>query len=131
MTIHIPGDNQQIFDRVCAHLAGQGRVSKVKRRTSTGTRCKYQTGELRCAIGGLLPDDAPFAYLDRLKDSSIGKIIERGIIAADADPALLTDLQAAHDNSYVVDSLRQLLRDAATKFGLSAAAVDQITVWEA
>lgn len=124
--IHISGDNQTVFDRVCAHLAKQGR------RASLNGSCKYLMPDgLRCAIGALLSDE-DCAALDALDDSQISSIFRREIATAEADRDLISDLQSAHDDSNSnAAQLRMSLERAAFRFGLNPAAADQITEWVA
>jgi len=126
MTIHIAGTNQEIFDRVCAHLAQQGK------RATDGRRCMMQTPDgLRCAIGGLLPDNADFAELDRPR-LDIRGLIDKFYISFDANKELLEELQAIHDcDETSVADLRDWLRETALGLDLKPDAADQITHWEA
>lgn len=127
MTIHISGTNQEIFDRVCAHLAQQGRKSK---RLSSGG-CVYRADDgARCAVGCLLPDDAPFADLDNLDDTSIRTLMRNGLISADPPVDLLAKLQEAHDENETVRGLRNHLVDIAFQFSLVPDAAEQIERWQ-
>jgi hypothetical protein len=125
MTIHIAGTNQEVFDRVCVHLARQGR-----RAATAGGKCLYQTEEgRRCAIGCLFPDDAPFAALDEGGLTAVG-LIDEGTLTADVNPRFLGSLQKAHDFNIDPLGLRIALRDIAADYDLNPAAADTIKVWE-
>jgi hypothetical protein len=122
MTIHIAGTDQEIFDRVCAHLARQGE------RAIEAGRCKYRTPDgLRCAIGGLLPEDADYGPLEGL---SIEGLINNGLVSVDVNRELLEQLQQAHDGMYSAAELREELRKIARRFGISPAAVETIQRWD-
>lgn len=43
---------QEIYNKVRDHLLAQGK------RAGTATRCLYRHGNLKCAIGSLIPDEA-------------------------------------------------------------------------
>lgn len=121
MTIHIEGTNQEIFDRVCAHLARQGV------RAITNGRCEYRTASgLRCAIGGLLPDDGDYAPFE---GTSIEGLIADDLISTEANVSLLEDLQDAHDYSWNAPELRDKLYEIAGAWELDAGAADQIRTW--
>lgn len=126
MTIHISGTNQEIFDRVCAHLAQQGRKSK-----SVMGGCVYRADDgARCAVGCLLPDDAPFASLDNLDDTSIRTLIRNGLVSTDPSVDLLAKLQEAHDENETARGLRNHLIDIAFQFSLVPDAAEQIEWWQ-
>lgn len=125
-TIHIPGDNQTVFDRVCAHLAKQGR------RAYVGGGCKYRTPEgLKCAIGGLLADE-DCDTLDALDDSQISTILRRGYATAEVSESFLSDLQNAHDSTAThPEVIRNRLVSIAFQYELKPDAANAITDWSA
>jgi hypothetical protein len=49
-------NHQEIFDRVAEHLLTQNQRSSVQTISSPNS-CRYRLGELKCAIGCLIPDE--------------------------------------------------------------------------
>lgn len=45
-------NNQEIFDLVKSHLLTQKKPAQIP----GGNRCQYRLGELKCAVGALIPD---------------------------------------------------------------------------
>jgi hypothetical protein len=84
--------HQEVFDKVLTHLRQQGRASV------NGESCKYRAGDLKCAAGCLIPDDA---YEPRLEDFGSHSLVVWPILHAAGVPhtalGLVRDLQIAHD----------------------------------
>ncbi len=92
--------NQEVFDKVIAHLEVQG-----EQALSDNKECRYRTSNgLRCAVGYLIPDDA---YHPNLEGFSLGedghgpeqvaKVLSQLGYSAE-NQLLLCDLQKFHDN---------------------------------
>lgn len=122
--------DQEIFNRVCAHLAQQKGPSKGG---PSANGCAYRgAGGRSCAIGGLFPDAA---YLPEMEECSARDLVERekryGLAAyIGSNPALLMRLQDAHDEARDAADLRDRLYYVAEYFGIKdTEAVKAITEW--
>lgn len=94
---------QEIYDTVVKHLFAQGKPAYghiVLHENDDGVMaCAYRMGELKCAVGCLIPDDA---YRDSMERKSIQAIIaeeDYGLpLYLGGNVTLLRQLQSAHDN---------------------------------
>ena len=82
-------NNQEIFDLVKSHLLTQKKPAQIP----GGNRCQYRLGELKCAVGALIPDseyvpEMEFASMSSLTDIDFPGRTEETKKAA----KLLTDL---------------------------------------
>ena len=104
-TSEIKGIKQKIFDDVAIGLLKQMKRSFIR---AGGVReepiCRYRYGELKCAVGHLIPDDK---YSPTMEGHAVWfpEVRERlpdriqAAISLDRDVlSLLTDLQGLHDN---------------------------------
>lgn len=121
---------QQIFDRVATHLLTQGRRSlRYKPGSSLPDGCAYRGADgLKCAIGCLIPDEV---YDPRMEGRKVHDLVYRWSRMRFPPPilshmrsniALLGELQRTHDISQPGEWPR-LLRDIASRFGLSPSAI--------
>ena len=96
---------QQILDTVRTKLRAQGARS-AHHGSVYGTVCAYRSGDLKCAIGHLIPDDL---YCKEIEDTGVASdsydscalyqvLQESGLDMSDCDIVyLLTCLQRFHD----------------------------------
>lgn len=126
MTIIVHGTAQELFNKSATHLLTQNAKSRVAEGDqSPGNKCRYLSADgKKCAIGGLLDDDACRA-LDTFNNSAIDNLriiheIEFPDIAAPTpdEPNLLEDLQICHDDYPVHDWPVRLAKIAET-YGLT------------
>lgn len=118
-------NRQNVFNRVVTHLRAQGKRSLADHKRPSGhTACRYRNRDgLKCAIGGLFPDelykremDVKPEYLDKEYGCSVDQLLDRfpevaPHITGDAAVKLtsdevgyLGDLQGMHDNAHDVDA---------------------------
>lgn len=91
--------NQEIFDKIVAHLRQQ------KVRSTEDNVCMYRsTIGLKCAVGCLINDDA---YSRDLESKGVGTIEVRSALLASGIPAddgdtisMLRRLQSTHDDKH-------------------------------
>ena len=111
--------NQELYNRVVAHLLAQGCAAKewvVHFRGIQSKLCRYRTADgKKCAVGCLIPDDR---YTPDLE----GKTATQEPVAAAAglEPhnfQLAARLQCIHD-SVEPDQWPKRLKQAAVEFGL-------------
>ena len=99
---------QEILDFVNARIITQGKGS-IK-SSSIGGSCRYREGELKCAVGHLIPDSKyrDVFHLESETSTTLFKILKRqgGYPAIDwvlknenEKIELLSRLQSAHDNA--------------------------------
>ena len=111
--------NQELFNRVVAHLRAQGCAAKEWVTRSNGAKsnlCRYRTADgKKCAVGCLIPDDR---YTPELE----GKTATQEAVAAAAgleghNLQLATRLQVIHD---WIDPREwpEQLKQLAAEFGL-------------
>lgn len=93
---------QEMFDRVVAHMRAQGQQSVFRFEGSASTMCAYRGPDgLKCAIGCLIPDDV---YTPRMEGQAVGAIVarfpdvRRALRPGAVGLNFLTELQEAHDN---------------------------------
>jgi hypothetical protein len=122
---------QEIFDRVAAHLLTQGVQAKNSQEDYL-----YRTNDgLKCAVGCLIDDDAYDPALEGLGVTSDSDALDHALRESNIDTDnprvchLLTDLQRLHDNhpSEPDDPLpewRAGLTTVASDNGLSTAVLD-------
>lgn len=93
---------QEIYDTVVKHLFAQGKPAYGdydENDTFSGSGCAYRTGELKCSIGCLIPDEA---YRNDMEQRSLADILADNrytlpVYLSD-NLLLLNKLQNAHDN---------------------------------
>lgn len=113
---------QEVFNIIVAHLFKQNR----RAQNADGDGCAYRDGELRCAVGVLIPDDL---YSPNLEGNDAQHIIKYFLKSGIADwvehEELLGVLQKIHDNCDTLDdgtfdqeNLKYRLRDCAYRFSL-------------
>ena len=117
-------DTQEIFDTVARALMKQ-RVASINPETGD---CLYRCGELRCAVGWLIPDDR---YTPDFEDEPVDVVINLcGIptVKNGSDEAkLLSELQRAHDrrmprvkgDEVALEKWKRSMKDIAATFDLS------------
>lgn len=122
---------QATFDEVAAHLLAQ------QARAVSGIECRYRAGNLKCAIGCLIPDSeydplmegeviGPATYIGAALTRlgyipAIDDFVE-GI--AQPEVRLLVELQCVHD-TVPVNLWKAHLAGVAESFGLDPASVKQ------
>lgn len=116
---------QMIFDKVCDHLAEQGRPSQRQLYLIPGI-CAYRgTGGRSCSVGCIMPDEI---YNPMLEGLPADEVCERlGWLTGYS--GLLLGLQKCHDMAFQSKHLRQLLESVALEFGLDTHSVHQIRRW--
>lgn len=120
---------QEIYDKVCAHLAQQGGPAK------SNVGCAYRgDGGRSCAVGCLITDAAynkSCEGYDATHDGVHLMLRDSGISPTKELVGMLRDLQEDHDNySYGPDELKAALAYHATKHGVMPGAEQAITIWE-
>lgn len=108
--------NQEVFDKVVAHLREQGEQAV----DSDGT-CKYRAGKLKCAAGCLILDEHYTVGLER--KSALHVVVEEALSASGVPESamrLISELQDCHDNIEVED-WEDAFRQTAEMFSLSYA----------
>jgi hypothetical protein len=111
--------NQQVVDKVYAHLKEQGKPA----RDFTG-QCFYRgPGGTRCAVGCLIP---PRFYNPQMENKNIDSIVFQttfGDLFPKKQISLLNQLQLIHDNwmapfefSYIHERMRRLCKDFKLNF---------------
>lgn len=100
-------NNQEIFDKVKAHLLGQG-----ARCTDEVNKCMYRSGSMRCAIGCLITDENYRQSIEGhgIKHGETHKAVFNSIGVFDS--GLLVALQDVHDDHSPVDWPAQLKKVA-------------------
>lgn len=107
--------NQEVFDKVAAHLLNQGGRS----RADDDSMCAYRNSKgQRCAIGCLIPDDV---YSPKMEGQRIGSLMYdyprlRDLFAG-TDGNLLYTLQVLHDR-YEPETWKHELRERAKLYKL-------------
>lgn len=112
--------NQQIFDKVLAHLRKQGHASN----NSLGA-CLYRSGTgAMCAVGCLIPDSA---YNPEIESIDVHLLPDEVLVASGIDPnddvqmELCDNLQVAHDDDlaeFGADEWEVSMRIIAHKYDL-------------
>lgn len=87
--------NQEVFDKVAAHLRKQGRPS-----ARNGEGLYRGPKGLMCAIGVLIPDELYSVKFEKISVNALPDDVRA--VFGDADPDLLSYLQNVHD-SLVID----------------------------
>ena len=111
---------QEVFSIIVSHLF------KQNRRAQNADGCAYREGELRCAVGVLIPDDL---YSPNLEGNDARSLVEVFFNTGLADwvehEELLGVLQRIHDNcdtledgTFDQENLKYRLRDCAYRFYL-------------
>lgn len=91
--------NQEIFDRVLAHM-------RVQRRASVDDdgACLYRgPNGTACAIGALIRDDEYTPEIEKKNVYTLLKGVDR-MTVSEGRRSLLSDLQSVHDNLSEIDS---------------------------
>jgi len=91
--------NQETFDTVVTALRKQGKPSFEK------GACCYRSGDCKCAVGHLFPQDAPEEAFQH--SGNIQSLINNNIIEQTKNFNFLLSLQQAHDNPRL-DSLKKV-----------------------
>lgn len=119
---HIKGNHQELFNRVCSHLAQQGRPA----RDSKGN-CFYRMLDnltlLACAFGCLYPDEV-------YDPSFEGKGIALLPFKYDVETGFLKYLQDVHDRSSTLLDLKNKLSAIAYSYNLDGSLVESIDRWD-
>lgn len=108
---------QEIFDKVARHLLRQ----KKKARDAHG--CRYRVGDLRCAIGCLIPKrlykpiiegKGAYSFVDKGQNEGgeVARAIGKKIGLHASHRKLLQDLQSVHDFKYPPHWLEELQKVA-------------------
>lgn len=124
--------NQEIFDKAVLHCLKQGkRAVMAQFRPDINeyiSTCCYRAGDLKCAIGSLIPDDV---YSPEMESTIIGDLLQNPKISelfASVDSDLLTDIQLMHDTIPEGSDFRKFLIMKATTvaktYNLSTTVID-------
>ena len=119
---HLKEISQGLFNRVAEHLLKQNQRSLLP----SGKCAYYGVGGLRCALGCLVTEGS---YSPSIEGNGIGTpavdkaLQQSGVPFYSPVVALLEDLQGIHD-IWQPDTWPLKLGEIATKYGLSAVAVD-------
>ena len=94
---------QEIYDTVVQHLFAQGKPAYgyYSEENNVGEAgCAYRTGELKCAVGCLIPDDV---YRSDMENQSVTNLVNHSEFMVPSyfggHIPLLNKLQTAHDSS--------------------------------
>ena len=90
--------NQEAFTTVVLHLRKQGRRSTKPGgpRSTDAYLCYYRAGNLKCAVGALIPDEQ---YTPRMEGLPVRLVQRNWPVLKGISPSLLSDLQITHDFS--------------------------------
>lgn len=103
--------SQEIFDKVCKHL-----VTQNKKATRPGRRmCNYRYGDLKCAVGCLIPDEV---YKPSMEGPLTRLLSYEELKWMEPHYQLLSHLQGIHDTTLPFDWKRRL-RECAVSFNLT------------
>lgn len=107
-------NKQKTYDTVRDHLLAQ-RKKSINTSRSNPTCLYFGPGELRCAIGCLIPDDLREFVVEGLSPDEQSRPIRKalGIRTAD-DERFLNDLQNVHDHNKVREWRKALTHFAET-----------------
>ena len=93
---------QEIYDTVVQHLFAQGKPAfgyYSEEKTVGESGCAYRTGELKCAVGCLIPDDV---YRRDMENQSVKSLVDHSEFKVPSyfgeHIPLLNTLQTVHDN---------------------------------
>lgn len=125
--------NQELFDTVAVHLLKQNESS-----VDEGGGCLYRSGDLKCAVGVLIPDEL---YSSDIEGISVGKLYGGAYFISarkkvtdwlfttfsENQIKFLTELQDIHDDG-LPSEWRELLERLAINHGLSTSALDSVEV---
>ena len=94
---------QEVYDTVVQHLFAQGKPAYgyFNKENSVGeSGCAYRTGELKCAVGCLIPDDV---YRSDMENQSVKSLVDHSEFMVpsyfEEHIPLLNKLQTVHDSS--------------------------------
>ena len=94
---------QEIYDTVVKHLFAQGKPAfgyYSEEKTVGESGCAYRTGELKCAVGCLIPDDV---YRSDMENQSVKNLVNHSEFMVPSyfggHIPLLNKLQTVHDSS--------------------------------
>lgn len=105
---------QKTFDTVAKHLLTQNQKSFDPDKNI----CRYRYGDLKCAVGCLIPDSS---YHKSIEGFAVGSPIIFNLIPENHDTKLLDKLQELHDTTDVSE-WRDRLRILAASFHLDDSA---------
>jgi len=105
---------QEIFDICAVHLLTQ--KEKAFLRSDYRSGCAYRAGELKCAIGALIPDDKYGPYMEG--NSVLTDIIRQAANISEDDAAFASRLQIIHDDCEPYHWYREL-QDLAVQHGIN------------
>lgn len=104
---------QEVFDQVANHLLTQNAKS-MEKDSYNSLRCKYRSGDRKCAAGCLIGDDEYRIYMEYRRWSDLAG---NGVVP-DSHTGLISALQRVHDN-YEVKSWPSALKHVAYQFRLT------------
>lgn len=91
------GTKQEVFDTVCDHMLAQNK----RAQDEGGGRCWYRQGDLKCAVGCLIPDDQYSSDLEAggVQTLAMDDVLRFGIVDLNEDETVhfLSRLQQIHD----------------------------------
>ncbi len=114
----LPETEQEVFNIVYKHLLKQSKQSL------DGDQCLYRCGNLKCAAGALIPDEA--YDNEKFEGLGWGSLVRKELVPND-HCQLIADLQSIHDNVDVVD-WKESLEDLAAHYHLSVPSLEETNV---
>ena len=92
---------QEVYDTVVQHLFAQGKPAfgyYSEEKTVGAPGCAYRIGELKCAVGCLIPDDV---YRRDMENQSVKNLVDHWEVPPyfEYHIPLLNKLQTVHDSS--------------------------------
>ena len=109
--------SQEIFNKVCEHLMTQKAKAVIQEENESVPTCMYRTPEgLKCAVGGLIPDEMynpviegkPFNLMGLDDCPELNGIAQKLGLIEDID--LIHRLQRIHDSDRIEDWSKRLRR---------------------
>ncbi len=114
----LPETAQEVFNIVYKHLLKQNKQSL------DGDQCLYRHGDLKCAAGALIPDEA--YDNERFEGFGWGSLVRKELVPND-HCQLIADLQSIHDDVDVVD-WKHTLEELADRRNLSVPSLEETNV---
>lgn len=92
---------QEVYDTVVQHLFAQGKPAYgyySEEETVGDSGCAYRVGELKCAVGCLIPDNV---YRRDMENQSVKNLVDHWVVPPyfEYHIPLLNKLQTVHDSS--------------------------------
>ena len=122
---------QEIYDKVCAHMAQQKRKS-IAEMPYGDPGCAYRGDDgRRCNAGLLIADEH---YTRKIEGKNLVDELVCGALVASGVPFkclnLISALQAVHDQSKTAQDAREMLGEYARHYNITPGAEQAITEWQ-